>query len=136
MSSRILYTLGLLLVCTVVFIVIYKVFKKSFKAITYGVILLLVFVFGSKVIELNTLESEIQQKVQQVSEVVGTTYIKTSGNDVLIQLNGEWVNLSKVSILRELSQDIVLEYDGEEIYIGHSGLYNTIKEMENLGLIK
>ena len=118
------------------FIVIYKVFKKSFKAITYGVILLLVFVFGSKVIELNTLESEIQQKVQQVSEVVGTTYIKTSGNDVLIQLNGEWVNLSKVSILRELSQDIVLEYDGEEIYIGHSGLYNTIKEMENLGLIK
>lgn len=136
MSNRILYTLGLLVVCILVFAVIYKLFKKSFKTIAYGFLLLFVFVFGAKVIDLNTLDTEIQQKVQQVSEVVGTTYIKTSGNDVLVKLNGEWVNLSKVSILRELSQDIVLEYDGEEIYVGHSGLYNTIKEMENLGLIK
>lgn len=136
MSNRILYTLGLLLICIVIFIVVYKVHKKSVKTFTYGILILVVFIFGSKIIELNTLEYEVQQKVQQVSDVVGTTYIKTSGSDVLVKINEEWVNLSKVSILRELSQDIVLEYDGEEIYVGHSGLYNTIKEMENLGLIK
>lgn len=136
MSERLLYTLLLAGVCLIVCIIIGCLVKRPVRKVIYILVAVVVFVVGSEIIDLNTLSDEIQQKVQQVSETVGNTYIKTEGNNVLILVNDEWLNLSDLSIIGDLSKDIVLEYEGKEIYVGHSGIYNTIKALEDTGLLK
>lgn len=97
--------------------------------------LVLWLVCGS-LINLNTLPKDVKQKLETVENVCGTAYIRQDGNSIEIKVNDSWINLDDVSFIGDLSKNIYLEYDGNKIFVGHSGIYNTIKTLKSVGLIE
>lgn len=126
-----------LVICIILAVVIlFKVAKKAVK-IVLVLLIVAVFLFGSNIISLNTLSPEIQAKVDAVVDTVGDSMIKTEGNAVLIKVNDEWYDLSKIAVIGDIStESVVLEYDGEEIYVGETGLINVIRVLESVGLVE
>ena len=127
----------LLIICIILaVIVILKVAKKAVKLVIV-LALVGVFLFGSNIIDLNTLAPEVQAKVDAVVETVGDSFIKTKGDAVLIKVDEEWYDLSKIAIIGDLATDsVVLEYDGEELYVGETGLVNVLRVLESVGLVQ
>lgn len=109
--------------------------KKLLGKIILGFICVFVFYFGSQIINLNSLSRSVLDKLNIVKEQVGDTYIRVDGGDVLINIRDNWVNLNEIAIVGEFTKDVKINYEGEEIYLGHSGVYNTIKVLNDLGLI-
>lgn len=125
-----------LVICVILAIIIlFKVAKKAIK-IVLVLAIIAVFLLGSNIISLNTLSPEIQAKVDAVVDTVGDSAIKTKGNSVLINVNDEWYDLSKIAVIGDIStESVVLEYEGEEIYVGETGLINVIRVLESVGLV-
>ena len=94
-----------------------------------------VCLFGC-LINLNTLPKNIREKLDAVEEVCGNAYIRQDGNSILIKINDSWVDLDKVSLVGDFAKDIYLEYEGNRIFVGHSGIYNTLKTLKSVGLIE
>lgn len=137
MDSRVSYLLAWCIFLIIVFVVINLIRKRKFIFNCCLVGVLVVFLFGGgSLINVQVFMNERVAQIQAIIDQVGDAYLKTEGNSVFLKVNDEWVNLDDVSIVGEFTQDIVLEYDGEEIPIGHSGIYNTIKVLEDMGLIK
>lgn len=137
MSTRTLYTVILLVVLAIVcFAVLKFLVKKAIFKVLVVAVLIFVFVGGGKIISLNTLPAQIEQRVNEAAEELGASSIKTEGSKVLVKINDQWYDVAKLSYVGKLAtDDIVLNYDGKEIKIGHSGVVNTLKVLEDVGLI-
>ena len=118
----------------IVMIIINSIVKrgKTFKVLVI-VGALCLFFFGGEVINLNHLPKGTLEKVnlakEQLQDTFGDLYIKAEGNSVYVDINGSWVNVD------DITKDNVINYDGKDIYLGHSGVYNTIKVLEDVGLL-
>lgn len=130
--------LVLLLVGLIILFVFVNALKK--RKILFNIVLAAclgaVFFFGENIISLNVLSKEYADKIQEVVDTVGDTYITIDRSNIYVNINDEWVNLQDVAIVKDLTKDIVIEYDGQEITIGHSGVYNTLKVLQNAGLLR
>lgn len=124
----------------IVMIIINSIVKrgKTFKVLVI-VCALCLFFFGGEVINLNHLPKGTLEKVnlakEQLQNTFGDLYIKTEGNSVYVDINGAWVNVDDITVVGEFTKDNVINYDGKDIYLGHSGVYNTIKVLEDVGLL-
>lgn len=124
----------------IVMIIINSIVKrgKTFKVLVI-VGALCLFFFGGEVINLNHLPKGTLEKVnlakEQLQNTFGDLYIKTEGNSVYVDINGAWVNVDDITVVGEFTKDNVINYDGKDIYLGHSGVYNTIKVLEDVGLL-
>ena len=127
----------LLVICAILAVVV--LFKVAKKAIKFVLVLALVaaFVFGSNIIDLNTLAPEVQEKVDLVVETVGDSFIKTKGDAVLIRIKDTWYDISKISVVGDMAtESVVINYDGQEIYVGETGIINVIRVLESVGLVQ
>lgn len=127
----------LLVICAILAVVV--LFKVAKKAIKFVLVLALVaaFVFGSNIIDLNTLAPEVQEKVDLVVETVGDSFIKTKGDAVLIKIKDTWYDISKISVVGDMAtESVVINYDGQEIYVGETGIINVIRVLESVGLVQ
>lgn len=127
-----------LVILAILFVVVWKKFKlDKYGLICFAFVVILLWLGGSSIINLNTLSSEVQEKISQVTDMYGDTYIRTDGDEIYINVNGEWLNLADIKIIGGLlADDIYIEYDEREIYLGRSGVVNVIKTLESLGLIE
>jgi hypothetical protein len=125
-----------LIVCAIIAVVIlFKVAKKAIKLVAILAIVAM-FVGGSNIIDLNTLAPEIQAKVDAVVDTIGESAIRTDGNSVLIKVGDSWYDVSKIAVIGDLAtESVVLKYDGQEIYVGETGLMNVLRVLESIGLI-
>lgn len=131
-----LIVLAIILVLAVLFLCI-KILKKTISRVIVIVLALFIFTGGGSIINLNCLSAEVEQKVQQVVDTVGDSYIKTQGNKVMVKIDNAWYDVSKLSVIGDIAtKDITLRYDGKEIYVGQSGVVNAIKTLERVGLLK
>lgn len=129
--------IGLAIILAIIaFILILKVVKGLALKIVVVCVAVVLFFGGVKVINLNTLSSDVEAKVQTVVDTVGDSSIKTDGNKVLVKIDNGWYDVSKLSVVGGLlTDDVKLRYEGKEIYVGHSGVVNTLKTLEKVGLL-
>lgn len=134
---RIPYLIGWLLVVTILYLIVCRVTSsKIYGRIGWFIIALLMWLGGSSIIKLNTLPQDTWNKIQEVTEICGDTYVKVEGNDIYINVNESWLNLEEVGVVGSLLTDeLYIEYDGEQIYVGNTGLVNTLKVLDSVGLI-
>lgn len=127
----------LLIICIILAVIVaLKVAKKAVKLVLI-VVIICAFLVGTNIIDLNTLAPDVQAKVNAVVEVVGDSFIKTSGKDILIKVNDDWYNVSDIAIIGDLATDsVVLKYDDREIYVGETGLVNALRVLERFGLVQ
>lgn len=125
-----------LIICVILAIVIlFKVARKIFKTVLIFA-LVGVFLIGANVIDVSTISPELQEKVTAVVDVVGESYIKVSGGDVLININDRWCDITKMSVIGDLATESVsIEYEGEKIYVGETGLVNVLRVLDSFGLV-
>ena len=128
----------LLFLCFIAFCYIAGRFKlKKYGMLALAVLCGVVFLIGASIINITVLSDEVKEKVEKVAETRGDTYVRVNGNDVEVLLNDKWVNLEDISVIGGvLGNEITLQYEGKEIYLGQSGVVNTIKALEAVGLIK
>lgn len=128
----------LLFLCFIAFCYIAGRFKlKKYGMLALAVLCGVVFLIGASIINITVLSDEVKEKVEKVAETCGDTYVRVNGNDVEVLLNDKWVNLEDISVIGGvLGNEITLQYEGKEIYLGQSGVVNTIKALEAVGLIK
>lgn len=135
MRIELLVILGIVLIALVLILCLRFVKKWAFRLIVIGVAIA-VFAGGGSIINLNTLPLQVEQKVKEVVNTVGDSYIKTQGNSVFIKINSQWYDVAKISIVgKAVTDDITLRYDGEEIYVAQSGVVDVIKTLEKIGLL-
>lgn len=127
----------LAIILVVVVVLLFNVIVKK-TVMRLAIIALAVFVFlgGGKLINLNTLPMNIEKKVYEVVDAVGDSYIKTNDDRVLIKIEDEWYDVADISVVGEVVNDeVTIRYEGKEIKIGQSGVVNTIKVLEKVGLL-
>lgn len=128
----------LLFLCFIAFCYVAGRFKlKKYGMLALAVLCGVVFLIGASIINITVLSDEVKEKVEKVAETCGDTYVRVDGNNVEVLLNEKWVNLEDISVIGGvLGNEIILQYEGKEIYLGQSGVVNTIKALEAVGLIK
>lgn len=128
----------LLFLCFIAFCYVAGRFKlKKYGMLALAVLCGVVFLIGASIINITVLSDEVKEKVEKVAETCGDTYVRVDGNNVEFLLNEKWVNLEDISVIGGvLGNEITLQYEGKEIYLGQSGVVNTIKALEAVGLIK
>lgn len=128
----------LLFLCFIAFYYVAGRFKlKKYGMLALAVLCGVVFLIGASIINITVLSDEVKEKVEKVAETCGDTYVRVDGNNVEVLLNEKWVNLEDISVIGGvLGNEITLQYEGKEIYLGQSGVVNTIKALEAVGLIK
>lgn len=134
MRIELLIIFGVLIAVLAVILCI-KVAKKLVGRVIVVIVAICVFMGGGSIINLNCLANEAKDKVQQVVSVVGDSYIKTEGNKIFINIDNTWYDVSRVSVVGDIVNSCTLKYDGKEIYVGNSGVFNTVKTLEKLGII-
>lgn len=87
-------------------------------------------------ISINTIPQELQEKVDSAIEMCGSDSVRQDGSRVYVNVSGSWIDISKIKLLGDFTKDLYLEYDGNRIYVGHSGLYNTLRTLSSLGLLE
>lgn len=124
----------------IVILIVNSILRKGIKLIIIsGVIGLCLFLFGGGVINSKYLPQGTLEMVNEAKEKLGDlggSYIKTEGNSVYVKVNDNWLCTEDIAIVGDFTKDNVINYEGEDIYLGHSGVYNTIKVLEDVGLLK
>ena len=135
-STRVRYLLILCRCLIVVFMVVnlYRKRKLLFNFV-FACVLFCCFLAGSSLINLSVLSDENQRKLDYVIEAVGDSYLKVSNGEIQVKIEDDWVNLNDIQILGEFTEDITILYEGREIYLGRSGVYNTLKVLKDIGLL-
>lgn len=125
-----------LVVLLIIYIVITQIVKrKMFFKVVLACGFLGLFFFGGEIINLNVLSSATKDKLNKVVDVVGDTYIRAEGGNVEVLVGDSWLNINDIAIVGEFTKDNTIYYEGQEIYLGHSGVYNTIKVLQDVGLL-
>lgn len=134
---RVTYIVLLLVACVIVHFVICRRSKlKTDGKIWLLCVLLCVFLFGSSLINVSVLPKSQQDKLKEVVETCGSTYIKTEGSTIYVRINDSWLNLSKIKVIGTFTDEYSIEYDGKVINLGKSGVVSTIEVLQEVGLIK
>lgn len=126
------------LVLVMLFIALNMIKKRGavFNVLLVLVLILALFA-GGKVIDLNVLSDEQREKIQEVVNRVGDagSYITVDSGKIYVLVDDEWLNVDGIEEVNRVAGDIVINYGGEEIYLGHSGVYNTLQVLKDVGLI-
>lgn len=122
----------LLLIVIVVGVCIYKFKLKMYGILGVVIVSMLIWVYGSNLICVNTLDSKTQEKVDEIISVCGDSTIKRSGARVLLRVNKDWVDVNEI----EVSSPMYIKVNGVEVYVGNNGLVEAIRLLEKAGLIK
>ena len=122
----------LLLIVIVVGVCIYKFKLKMYGILGVVIVSMLIWVYGSNLICVNTLDSKTQEKVDEIISVCGDSTIKRSGTRVLLKVNKDWVDVNEI----EVSNPMYIKVNGVEVYVGNNGLVEAIRLLEKAGLIK
>lgn len=137
MTKTILFILLALLLAGIVIFLCKKVIKGIVMKVIVIILAVILFTGGGAVINLNSISAEAQTKIQQVTDIVGSSSIKTEGNKVLIKIDNDWYDVSKLSILGvDVSGDITLKYEGTEIKVCQSGVTNAIEILKEAGFLQ
>lgn len=127
----------LLIVCIVIFILVSV--RKKLKLIGKVWLLVVLFIFfclGGTTINSCVLPKIERQKIEKIADTLGDTYVKVEGDIIYVKINNEWVNLSKIKVVGSLTKDCTIEYDGKEIYLGHSGIVSALQVLQDMGFLK
>lgn len=134
---RVTYIVLLLVACVIVHFVICQRSKlKIGGKIWLLCVLLCVFLFGSSLINVSVLPKSQQDKLNEVVETCGSTYIKSEGSKIYVRINDSWLNLSRIKVIGTFTDEYSIEYDGKVINLGKSGVVSTIEVLQDVGLIK
>ena len=109
---------------------------KGYGIIGVGLLALLLWVGGGAFINFEVLSREVNEKVSELVSLYGDTYIRLDGNNISIKIGNQWLRLSDIAVVGDLlTDDVCIEYDGEVIYLGHSGVVNVLRTLEYLGFL-
>ena len=135
---RILLLILLLFLCIAGFFIISIRFHlRKYGMVGITIVFICIFLLGSEIINVSILQKETKEKVEEIVDIYGDTYIQVKNNNVEVLINNQWVDLEDIKLIGGLLTDeIVLEYDGKEIYLGETGIVNTIKALNAVGLIE
>ena len=122
----------LLLIVIVAGVCIYKFKLKMYGILGVVIVSMLIWVYGSNLICVNTLDSKTQEKVDEIISVCGDSTIKRSGARVLLKVNKDWVDVNEI----EVSSPMYIKVSGVDVYVGNNGLVEAIRLLEKTGLIK
>lgn len=122
----------LLLIVVVAGVCIYKFKLKMYGILGVVILSMLIWVYGSNLICVNTLDSKTQEKVDEIISVCGDSTIKRSGARVLLKVNKDWVDVNEI----EVSSPMYIKVSGVDVYVGNNGLVEAIRLLEKAGLIK
>lgn len=122
----------LLLIVVVAGVCIYKFKLKMYGILGVVIVSMLIWVYGSNLICVNTLDSKTQEKVDEIISVCGDSTIKRSGARVLLKVNKDWVDVNEI----EVSSPMYIKVSGVDVYVGNNGLVEAIRLLEKAGLIK
>lgn len=122
----------LLLIVIVAGVCIYKFKLKMYGILGVVIVSMLIWVYGSNLICVNTLDSKTQEKVDEIISVCGDSTIKRSGARVLLKVNKDWVDVNEI----EVSSPMYIKVSGVDVYVGNNGLVEAIRLLEKAGLIK
>lgn len=122
----------LLLIVIVAGMCIYKFKLKMYGILGVVILSMLIWVYGSNLICVNTLDSKTQEKVDEIISVCGDSTIKRSGARVLLKVNKDWVDVNEI----EVSSPMYIKVSGVDVYVGNNGLVEAIRLLEKAGLIK
>lgn len=122
----------LLLIVIVAGVCIYKFKLKMYGILGVAIVAMLIWVYGSNLICVNTLDSKTQEKVDEIISVCGDSTIKRSGARVLLKVNKDWVDVNEI----EVSSPMYIKVSGVDVYVGNNGLVEAIRLLEKAGLIK
>lgn len=122
----------LLLIVIVAGVCIYKFKLKMYGILGVVILSMLIWVYGSNLICVNTLDSKTQEKVDEIISVCGDSTIKRSGARVLLKVNKDWVDVNEI----EVSSPMYIKVSGVDVYVGNNGLVEAIRLLEKACLIK
>ena len=106
-----------------------------FGKVWLSVVLFICFCIGGTIVNSCVLSEEENEKINQIVATYGDTYVKVEGDIIYVNVNGEWLNLSKIEVVGSLTKDCTIEYEGHLIYLGHSGTVSTLKVLEDSGFL-
>ena len=134
---RIKLLLLLLIVCVVVITVAIRiVFKTLLAKILTVLAMFFVFYFGSTLINLNTLEPKIEEKVENIAERYGKENIYVSGYTIYVKIKGKWVSSKNVEVPDSFSKTYTISYDGVDIELNSPEIRSVLSSLEDIGLTK
>lgn len=134
---RIKLLLLFLIVCVVVIIVAIRiVFKTLLAKILTVLAMFFVFYFGSTLINLNTLEPKIEEKVENIAERYGKENIYVSGSTIYVKIKGKWVNSKNIEVPDSFSKTYTISYDGVDIELNSPEIRSVLSSLEDIGLTK
>lgn len=139
--EQIIVSYGIILFLAVCFI--WRWLKRSnlFKIVGIGAVVLLFFVGGS-IINVSALPGDILSKLNEAKAKLSEMglqeemYVKADGGSVYVEVGDNWYNLDDVAIIGDFTKTNTINYNGQDIYLGNSGVYNTIKVLQDVGLLK
>lgn len=108
-----------------------RLVKKGLLVVSVACVFLVAYHYRSDFVKNKV--SVIQEGLKDFS----SDFVRTKGGKAFIKLDGEWVNVEDIKIASwRAFEPMYLEYDGQEIYIGNSGLVNIIKFLSEAGLVE
>lgn len=134
MRLSLVILLFIVCICIFCFLNAYKTIS-GFGKVWLFIVLFICFCIGGTTINSCVLSKEENDKINQIVETYGDTYVKVEGDIIYVKINDEWLNLSKVKVVGSLTKDCIIEYEGHSIYLGHSGAVSTLRVLEESGFL-
>lgn len=128
--------MALILAIAALILIILLVRNKSvYVKILLGILVLIALFGMMKVIEVDKATEDAKQVLSEIKKVCDESYVRAVDDEVQLKINDSWYNIKKIKVLEVFTDDIVLDYNGTKIYLGESGVVNTIKTLEKLGFL-
>ena len=134
MRLTLVIILFIVCICIFCFLSRYKSLR-GFGKVWLFVVLLICFCLGGTIVNSCVFTREENEKIKQIVETCGDTYVKVEGDIIYVNIKGKWLNLSKVKVVGSLTKDCTIEYEGKTIYLCHSGTVSTLKVLETAGFL-
>lgn len=109
---------------------------RAFGKVWLFIVLFILFCIGGTLVNSCVLTREENKKVQEIAEICGDTYVKVEGDIIYVNIEGDWLNSSKIKVVGSLTKDCTIEYDGKVVYLGHSGVVSALQVLEDAGFLK
>ena len=124
---------GLLLAILAV-VMLWKVVKRLLGKIIVIVVLILLFAFGSKYLDLNVMSKGIRDTFTQVVDVTGDEYARYNNGKIQVQVNSEWLDADKIKVQVNGGQNVI-QYEGRQIMVVNTSVFNTLQSLASKGLL-
>ena len=124
---------GLLLAILAV-VMLWKVVKRLLGKIIVIAVLILLFAFGSKYLDLNVMSKGIRDTFTQVVDVTGDEYARYNNGKIQVQVNSEWLDADKIKVQVNGGQNVI-QYEGRQIMVVNTSVFNTLQSLASKGLL-